>query len=114
MYRTSDFICGPVISAQKVLHIERKAKCSSALIFSSAWGLMSTKSQLPEREASRPYTTPTLGAAAGAAAFHAAVAAAVAGHDGSAGAAAGGVAHVVEGLHGGGGVEDAAVGGVGR
>ena len=50
-----------------------------------------------------------LGAAGGAAAFHAAVAGAVAGHDGSAGGAAGGVAHVVHGLHGGGGVEEASV-----
>ena len=50
-----------------------------------------------------------LRAAGGAAAFHAAVAGAVAGHDGSAGGAAGGVAHVVHGLHGGGGVEHASV-----
>ncbi len=50
-----------------------------------------------------------LGAAGGGAAFHAAVAAAVAGHDAAAGAAAGGVAHVVHGLHGRGGVVDAAI-----
>jgi len=50
-----------------------------------------------------------LAAAAGRAAGHAAVAASVADHDGSAGVAAGGVAHVVEVLHGVGGVVDAAV-----
>jgi len=50
-----------------------------------------------------------LAAAAGAAARHAAVAGAAAGHDGSAGGAAWGVAHVVHGLHGVGGVVDAAV-----
>ena len=52
---------------------------------------------------------PSLAAAAGAAAGHAAVAGAAAGHDGSAGGAAWGVAHVVHGLHGVGGVVDAAV-----
>ena len=52
-----------------------------------------------------------LATAAGASAFHAAVAGAVAGHDGAAGAAAWAVAHVVELLHGGGCVVEAAVGG---
>lgn len=50
-----------------------------------------------------------LRAAAGAAAGHAAIAASVADHDGSAGVAAGGIAHVVEVLHGVGGVVDATV-----
>jgi hypothetical protein len=50
-----------------------------------------------------------LAAAAGASALHAAVAASVAGHDGSAGGAAWGVSHVDHGLHGSGGVVDAAV-----
>ena len=51
----------------------------------------------------------SLAAAACASTFHAAVAGAVAGHDGAAGAAAWAVAHVVELLHGGGGVVEAAV-----
>src|SRR5271170_319516 len=50
-----------------------------------------------------------LAAPAGTAAGHAAVAASVADHDGSAGVAAGGVAHVVETLHGVGGMIDASV-----
>ena len=59
--------------------------------------------------AAKPRLPLWLRAAAGAAAGHAAVAASVADHDGSAGVAAGGVAHVVEVLHGVGGVVDAAV-----
>jgi hypothetical protein len=50
-----------------------------------------------------------LAAPTGAAAGHAAVAASVSDHDGSAGVAAGGVAHVVETLHGVGGMIDASV-----
>jgi hypothetical protein len=50
-----------------------------------------------------------LRAAARAAAFHAAVAGSVFDHLGSAVGAEGGVAHVVEALHGVGGVEDAAI-----
>ena len=46
-----------------------------------------------------------LAAAAGVSAGHAAVAATASGHDGSAGGAAWAVAHVVEVLHGVGGVE---------
>ena len=47
-----------------------------------------------------------LAAAAGGSAFVAAVAGAGPGHDGAAGGAGGGVSHVVEVLHGGGGVVD--------
>src|SRR5271155_3820526 len=63
---------------------------------------------------SKPTTTTDassylLAAPTGAAAGHAAVAASVADHDGSAGVAAGGIAHVVEALHGVGGVVDAPI-----